>query len=163
MEQVLVLNSDYTPLNVTSLNRGFKLVFMGKAEVLRKGKDPIVTSIGDFVRPLIIRLLSYVRYHVKPAKLSRKRIYKRDGYACVYCGSEKHLTLDHVLPRSRGGRNTWDNLVTCCSSCNHHKGNKTPDEAGMKFLVRPYTPGVFSDVLYSNVEDLWEDFKKAFV
>jgi 5-methylcytosine-specific restriction endonuclease McrA len=136
---------------------------MGKAEVLRKGKDPIVTSIGDFVRPLIIRLLSYVRYHVKPAKLSRKRIYKRDGYACVYCGSEKHLTLDHVLPRSRGGRNTWDNLVACCSSCNHHKGNKTPDEAGMRFLVRPYTPGVFSDVLYSNVEDLWEDFKKAFV
>jgi hypothetical protein len=163
MDKVLVLNADYTPLNVTSLRRGFVLVIKGKAEILEKGVEPIMTTIGDFVRPIIIRLLSYVKYHSKPLKINRKRIYKRDNNQCVYCESKKHLTIDHVIPKSRGGNNTWKNLVTCCLSCNLKKGNKTPDEAGMRMVLKPYEPSIFSEIVNPNVDGIWENFKKTFV
>jgi hypothetical protein len=163
MDKVLVLNADYTPLNVTSLRRGFVLVIKGKAEILEKGVEPIMTTIGDFVRPIIIRLLSYVKYHSKPLKINRKRIYKRDNNQCVYCESKKHLTIDHVIPKSRGGNNTWKNLVTCCLSCNLKKGNKTPEEAGMRMVLKPYEPSIFSEIVNPNVDGIWENFKKTFV
>ena len=126
METVLVLNSDYSPLNVTTLRRGFVLVDKGKAEILKKGDEDIITTIGNFVRPLVIRLLNYVRYRSKGVKVSRKRVFRRDGHECGYCGSKKNLTLDHILPKSRGGLNTWENMVTCCSRCNSLKDNRTP-------------------------------------
>lgn len=163
MDRVLVLNSDYTPLNVTTIRRGFILVIKGKAEVLREDTQRIVTTIGEFVRPLVIRLLNYVRFSSAPLKLNRKRLYRRDDSQCVYCGSKKSLTIDHVLPKSRGGKNTWGNLVTCCNPCNIKKGNRTPDEAGMKLRQKPYEPSIFSFVLSSDVEELWEDFQVAFV
>lgn len=163
MDKVLVLNADYTPLNVTSLRRGFVLVIKGKAEILEKGVEPIITTVGDFVRPIIIRLLNYVKYHTRPLKINRKRIYKRDDNQCVYCGSKKHLTIDHVIPKSRGGDNTWKNLVTCCLSCNLKKGNKTPEEAGMKMKVKPYEPSIFSEIVNPQVDNIWENFKKTFV
>lgn len=163
MDKVLVLNADYTPLNVTSLRRGFVLVIKGKAEILEKGMEPIITTVGDFVRPIIIRLLNYVKYHTRPLKINRKRIYKRDDNQCVYCGSKKHLTIDHVIPKSRGGDNTWKNLVTCCLSCNLKKGNKTPEEAGMKMKVKPYEPSIFSEIVNPQVDNIWENFKKTFV
>ena len=161
MERVLVLNSDFSPLNVTSLRRGFILVEKGKAEVLKKGKD-IVTSIGNFVRPIVIRLLDYVRFRPKNIGVTRRRVFKRDNYKCVYCGSGKHLTIDHVIPKSRGGDNSWTNLVTSCSRCNSNKGNKTPEEAGMKMSHKPYTPSLFSRVLDEQVEEIWVDFKKLY-
>ena len=163
MDKVLVLNSDYTPLNVTSIRRGFILVIKGKAEVLRQDADNIVTSIGEFVRPLIIRLLSYVRFKSKPVKLNRKRIFKRDNNECVYCGSKRNLTIDHIMPRSRGGKNTWSNLVTCCSNCNLRKGNRTPEEAGMRMNYKAYEPTIFSSIINVDVEELWGDFQKSFV
>ena len=163
MDRVLVLNSDYTPLNVTTIRRGFILVIKGKAEVLREDTQKIVTTIGEFVRPLVIRLLNYVRFTSAPLKLNRKRLYRRDDNQCVYCGSKKSLTIDHVLPKSRGGKNTWGNLVTCCNPCNIKKGNRTPEESGMKLRKKPYEPSIFSFVLSSDVEELWEDFQVAFV
>lgn len=163
MDKVLVLNSDYTPLNVTSIRRGFILVIKGKAEVLRQDAENIVTSIGEFVRPLIIRLLSYVRFKSKPVKLNRKRIFKRDNNECVYCGSKRNLTIDHIMPRSRGGKNTWSNLVTCCSNCNLRKGNRTPEEAGMRMNYKAYEPTIFSSIISVDVEELWGDFQKSFV
>jgi 5-methylcytosine-specific restriction endonuclease McrA len=163
MDRVLVLNSDYTPLNVTTIRRGFILVIKGKAEVLREDTQKIVTTVGEFIRPLVIRLLNYVRFSSSPLKLNRKRLYRRDDGQCVYCGNKKGLTIDHVLPKSRGGKNTWTNLVTCCSPCNIKKGNRTPEEAGMKLRKKPYEPSIFSFVLSSDVEELWEDFQIAFV
>jgi 5-methylcytosine-specific restriction endonuclease McrA len=163
MDKVLVLNSDYTPLNVTSIRRGFILVIKGKAEVLRQDAENIVTSIGEFVRPLIIRLLSYVRFKSKPVKLNRKRIFKRDNNECVYCGSKRNLTIDHIMPRSRGGKNTWSNLVTCCSNCNLRKGNRTPEEASMRMNYKAYEPTIFSSIISVDVEELWGDFQKSFV
>jgi 5-methylcytosine-specific restriction endonuclease McrA len=163
MDKVLVLNSDYTPLNVTSIRRGFILVITGKAEVLRQDADNIGTSIGEFVRPLIIRLLSYVRFKTKPVKLNRKRIFKRDNNECVYCGSKRNLTIDHIMPRSRGGKNTWSNLVTCCSNCNLKKGNRTPEEASMRMNYKAYEPTIFSSIISVDVEELWGDYQKSFV
>jgi 5-methylcytosine-specific restriction endonuclease McrA len=163
MDKVLVLNSDYTPLNVTSIRRGFILVIKGKAEVLRQDADNIVTSIGEFVRPLIIRLLSYVRFKTKPVKLNRKRIFRRDNNECVYCGSKRNLTIDHIMPRSRGGKNTWSNLVTCCSNCNIKKGNRTPEEASMRMNYKAYEPTIFSSIISIDVEELWGDYQKSFV
>ena len=140
MQQVLVLNFDFTPLNVTSLQRGFILVNNGKAEIIEADSNPIVTTYKEYVRPLIIRLLRYINYRGNGMRVNRQKVFKRDEYQCVYCGSQKELTIDHVQPRSRGGRNTWTNLVTCCSKCNHKKGNKTPEEANMKLRRKPYEP-----------------------
>jgi len=162
MSNVLVLNADYSPLNITTLQRGFVLVDKGKAEIVKKGEKDIITTIGNFVRPVIIRLLDYIRYRPTNLKVNRKRIFKRDKSTCQYCGSKKHLTIDHVIPRSRGGENTWTNLVTCCSRCNVYKGNKTPKEANMKLINKPYEPSIFSSVLYDDAGKIWEDFKKSF-
>ncbi|MEY4571053.1 MAG: hypothetical protein RLZ10_246 [Bacteroidota bacterium] len=162
MDKVLVLNADYTPINVTTVYRGFNLVTKGKAEVLKSSDNPISAGVKTFVRPLIIRLLNYVRYRVHKLKINRHRLFKRDNHECVYCGSKKNLTVDHILPKSKGGDNTWTNLITCCSNCNRQKGDKTPEEAGMKLRFKPYEPSIFSEVINSNVEPIWNEFKKSF-
>ena len=161
MEKVLVLNADYSPLNVTTLIRGFNLVNKGKAEILKAGEQPILAGSSTFARPLIIRLLSYVKYRIKNLKVNRARIYKRDGHKCVYCGNHKNLTIDHVLPKSRGGTNRWTNLVTCCGSCNRKKGDKTPHEAGMPLTVKPYEPSLFSEVFHNSIETIWQEFQQT--
>lgn len=137
---ILVLNADMQPLNITTFKRGFNLVFTGKAEIIKSESDPIKTSIGDFLRPVVIRLTRYVYLPFKKVPISRNNIYKRDGNSCMYCGSLNDLTLDHVIPKSKGGGNDWDNLVTCCKKCNIKKDNLTPKEAGMKLRFKPYRP-----------------------
>ena len=161
MDKVLVLNADFTPLNVTSMVRGYVLVQKGKAEVLKISENPIITGMSEIVRPLIIRLLNFVRYRLKAVKIKRERIYKRDGWKCVYCESKKNLTIDHVLPKCRGGKNIWSNLVTCCNSCNSKKNDKTPEEAGMKLLVNPIEPNIFSDIINPSTEKIWLEFKNS--
>jgi 5-methylcytosine-specific restriction endonuclease McrA len=162
MDKVLVLNADYTPINVTSQQRGFNLVYKGKAEVLKSSDNPIYASYENFVRPLIIRLLKYVKYKVRNIRVNRTRIFRRDNDECVYCGSTKQLTLDHVIPRSRGGSNSWDNLVTCCHNCNVRKSNKTPQEANMFMTKKPYEPSFFSDFLNDSIEKIWREYKISF-
>ena len=142
MTNVLVLNYDYTPLNLTSTRRGFILIDKGKAEIIKSDDNPINAGYKTYVRPLIIRLLSYIKFNRKNSKVNRSRIYSRDNYECIYCGSQKQLTLDHVLPKSRGGRNEWTNLVTSCFKCNLKKGNKTPEEAKMVMKHKPYVPSI---------------------
>jgi CRISPR/Cas system Type II protein with McrA/HNH and RuvC-like nuclease domain len=161
MQQVLVLNFDFTPLNVTSLQRGFILVIKGKAEIIEADANPIVTAYKEYVRPLIIRLLRYINYRGNSIRVNRQRVFKRDDHQCVYCGSQKELTIDHVQPRSRGGRNTWTNLVTCCSKCNHKKGNKTPEEANMKLKKKPYEPTFVNE--HESLTGVWDKVKETFV
>jgi len=161
METVIVLNFDYTPLNVTSIRRGFVLVDKGKAEILKEYDDPIITTVGRLVKPLIIRLLKFINYHnKKDLKISRQRIYQRDGFQCVYCGTYKNLTIDHVMPKSRGGANSWENMVTCCFTCNSKKGSKTPEEANMSMRVRPYKPSVFSELVAGRAANIWQSLQK---
>ena len=161
MQQVLVLNFDFTPLNVTSLQRGFILVIKGKAEIIEADSNPIVTAYKEYVRPLIIRLLRYINYRGNSIRVNRQRVFKRDNHQCLYCGSQKELTIDHVQPRSRGGRNTWTNLVTCCSKCNHKKGNKTPEEANMKLRKKPYEPTFVNE--HESLTGVWDKVKETFV
>jgi 5-methylcytosine-specific restriction endonuclease McrA len=138
------------------------LVSKGKAEILKSYDNPIKTENQTFTKPLIIRLLNYVRYRIKNLKINRSRLFKRDSNQCVYCGSKKNLTIDHVIPKSRGGDNSWGNLVTCCSPCNRAKGDKTPEEANMRMKVRPYEPTLFSDVINPSISEIWSDFQKFY-
>ena len=161
MSGVLVLNYDYSPLNVTSIRRGFVLVDKGKAEVVKQDDNPIVTGYKTYVRPLIIRLLKYIRYHTRGLRANRNRIYRRDNHTCVYCGSTRNLTLDHVIPKSRGGKNEWTNLVTSCSKCNLKKADRTPDEARMKMKHQPFAPSLINENV--TIQKIWNDFQKSFV
>jgi len=156
---VLVLNYDFTPLNVTTFRRGFILVDKGKAEVVRSDDKPITNGYKTFVRPLIIRLLKYIKYYTKNVSPTRNRIYKRDGNQCVYCGSKKQLTIDHLIPKSRGGKNEWTNLVTCCFKCNVKKADRTPEEANMKLNIIPYVPQIL--VEHTMLTNIWNEFKST--
>jgi CRISPR/Cas system Type II protein with McrA/HNH and RuvC-like nuclease domain len=160
MSTVLVLNFDYTPLNTTSVWRGFILVDKGKAEIVKSDENPIVSGYNTYVRPLIIRLLKYIKHRSKVLRPNRHRIYKRDGHECVYCGSKKDLTLDHVLPKSRGGGNDWNNLVTSCMKCNRRKADKTPEEAKMTMKSNPYVP----QIMYEStiLTKVWNEYQKSF-
>jgi CRISPR/Cas system Type II protein with McrA/HNH and RuvC-like nuclease domain len=160
MSGVLVLNYDYTPLNVTTIRRGFVLVDKGRAEIIKSDENPIITGYKTYVRPVIIRLLNYIRHKSKMMKANRTRIYKRDQHQCVYCGSNKDLTLDHVMPKSRGGGNDWTNLVTSCFKCNLKKGNKTPEEAKMYMRHKPYVPTIMGD--NGKLLNVWNDYQKSF-
>lgn len=127
--KVLVLNMDYTPINITTLQRGFKLVFKGKAEIVtHEEKSPIKTERTTFKRPTVIRLLRYITVPFRKVNLNRQNIFRRDDHKCVYCRTTHNLTVDHVIPRSKGGPNTWDNLITCCGECNIKKGDKDLSE-----------------------------------
>lgn len=160
MGSVLVLNYDYTPLNVTTIRRGFVLVDKGKAEIVKSDDSPIVAGYKTYIRPVIIRLLKYIKHFTRNLRANRNRIYKRDNYQCVYCGSRKDLTLDHVIPKSRGGTNDWMNLVTSCSKCNVKKSDKTPEEAKMKMIHKPYAPTLINE--NKMIEKIWDDYQKSF-
>lgn len=158
---VLVLNFDYTPLNVTSYRRGFILVDKGKAEIVKSDENPIVCGFKTYVRPVIIRLLNYIKYHTRTLRANRNRIYKRDGNQCIYCGSKKDLTLDHVIPKSKGGKNDWINLVTSCFKCNLKKRDRTPEEAKMKMNHKPFAPTLINENV--TIQNIWNDFQNSFV
>jgi len=160
MEQVLVLNFDYSPINVTTIQRGFNLVYKGKAEIIKSDMKDMISGVKKYVRPIVIRLLTYIKFHKRAYRANRTRIYKRDGYECVYCGSKKSLTLDHVIPKSRGGANTWENLVTSCFSCNLKKANRTPEEAKMKMNHIPFVTTIMNDNYV--LQNVWDDLQKSF-
>lgn len=161
MRVVLVLNADYSPMNITSLKKGFKLVFKGKAEVVSEDNAfSIVTDKRTFYRPSIIRLVKYVSYPYKKIPLSKQNIFKRDNFTCAYCPSTKDLTLDHIIPKSKGGGNTWLNLTTCCFKCNAKKGDKSLEEVGMVLLRKPFQPSHFYFLSKLAVKEEWKVYFK---
>jgi 5-methylcytosine-specific restriction endonuclease McrA len=138
MGKVLVLNASYEPLNITSWRRAVVLLLKDKAEQVEHNGRIIY---ADFPLPTVIRLRQYVRVPYKDIPLTRRNILHRDGHACQYCGDTgETLTLDHVIPRSRGGADTWENMVTACVYCNVRKGNRKPSEARMKLRKTPRKP-----------------------
>ena len=138
---VLVLNNDYCALTTCSVERAMVLVFLKKADLVESVPDRFVRSpTKRFPWPSIVRLSAYVRVHGRRIMISRKNILRRDRFRCQYCGSRERLTVDHILPRSRGGRDTWENLVAACTPCNNQKGNRMPEEAGMNLARKPFPP-----------------------
>jgi 5-methylcytosine-specific restriction endonuclease McrA len=159
MHQVLVLNQDYAPLQVAAVRRAFVLVYRGKAEVLELSDVPIRTPVAEYPRPSVIRLTSYVKRPRPRPKLTRRTIFARDQGECLYCGKRvRELTLDHVVPRHRGGRDTWDNLASACRPCNHRKGGRTPQEARMQLRQIPYEPAIDARLQWLDHPDLQRDW-----
>jgi 5-methylcytosine-specific restriction endonuclease McrA len=140
-QPVLVLNQNYEPLNVCSLKRAVVLVFARKAEILEAGDRDVRSATQRFEAPSVIRLHRLIKRPRPRVKLTRREIFTRDGYTCLYCGTfGGDLTIDHVVPRSKGGEHTWDNVVTACRACNHRKGGKTLQEARLKLKYEPAEP-----------------------
>ena len=158
---VLVLNQDYQPISICSVQRSVKLVFLQKAELLHDDPGRVIRTIDDeYSYPSVIRLRRYIRLPYAKIVLSRRNIMKRDRNVCQYCGTKSDLTLDHVMPKSRGGRDSWENLVTACNTCNVKKGNRTPEEAGMPLKIKPYRPIhiTFFQNLLNGVQDHWKPY-----
>ena len=156
---VLVLNASYEPINVCSAKRALILVCKGAAIVQEQSSHRLRTSRGPLPIPAVIRLLAYRRVPRRTHSVSRRGILVRDTFTCQYCSRTlpaARLTLDHVLPKSRGGRSSWENLVACCYPCNNRKGDKTPGEAGMALARPPRQFGVHArQKMLSQGSELW--------
>ena len=137
---VLVLNASYEPINICGARRALVLVLKGVASAEETTGSAVHSARAAVRLPSVIRLLEYRRIPHQTRALSRKNILMRDRYTCQYCHHtlpSSDLTLDHVIPRSRAGESAWENLVACCHSCSNRKGNRTPEEAGMKLMRQP--------------------------
>ncbi len=148
-KKVLVLNATHLPINITSWERAMTLLYKGKAcTVVLNGH----LINGQFRLPEVIKLTNYVPVPYNEVVLSRKNLFLRDNYTCQYCGRQHaNLTIDHLVPRSRGGDDSWTNMVACCSRCNSQKGDKLLEESGMKLIGTPYRP---SSALYLQMTRL---------
>ena len=166
MQQVLVLNASYEPLNVCTVRRAHVLVFKGKAEVIERLDVPLTSATSTFPWPHVIRLVTYVRVpRAVQRKISRRALFARDGWRCVYCGSSAgRLTLDHVVPRSRGGDSVWENVVTSCAPCNLRKGNRLPHEVHMELTHPPRAPApvLFIRLASPKIPVRWQPYLAAF-
>ncbi|MCC6936532.1 MAG: HNH endonuclease [Thermomicrobiales bacterium] len=165
---VLVLNQNYEPLNVCNMRRAIGLVLQDKAEILDVYQASIATSTRTFHAPCVIRLCHLIRRPHPRVKLTRREIFIRDNFTCQYCGVHTgDLTIDHIIPRSRGGEHSWENLVSACRSCNHRKGGKLLIDSKMRLRREPFEPkaGRYYTIqrrINSSVSDAWLRFIPGF-
>jgi 5-methylcytosine-specific restriction endonuclease McrA len=159
---VLVLNQNYEPLNVCNQKRALVLVNRGKAEVLEHGRAIFRSPSQTFMSPSVIRLVYLIKRPRPKARLCRKEVFVRDNYTCQYCGVRgRDLTIDHIIPRHKGGKHTWENLVSACRACNHRKGGKTLEEARMHLHKPPVQPRVSTYYIlhqYLHSQGEWRKF-----
>lgn len=159
---VLVLNHNYEPLNVCNVRRAFVLVHRGRAEILENGRGEIHSASAAFIIPSVIRLVYFIRRPRPQLRLSRREVLLRDSYTCQYCGTKaRDLTLDHVIPRRKGGKHIWENVVAACKHCNSRKAGRTPQEAQMHLRRQPFRPiasvsHLFRPYIESQTE--WQKF-----
>jgi 5-methylcytosine-specific restriction endonuclease McrA len=168
---VLVLNRYFVPVTITSVKRAFVLMYSGVAKAVGsdyetfdfeswsqisalKGDEDVIRTVNAVIlTPRVIVLVRYEGVIRKEAKFNRINIFRRDGGTCQYCAgkfSRSELTIDHVVPRSQGGRSVWDNVVCCCVDCNRKKGGRTPEQARMKLKRKPKKP-------------LWDPFSNIYI
>lgn len=155
---VLVLNKNFEPLNVCNTQRAIVLVWQGKAEILENGLGMITSPSLSLPLPSVIRLQHLIHRPWHQRKLTRHEIFIRDSYTCQYCGRQTYdLTLDHVIPRHRGGEHVWENVTSACKACNYRKAGHTPEEVGMKLLRKPWRPylGIYG-LAYPHLENRTE-------
>lgn len=166
--RVLVLNQNYEPLNVTSWQRAVTLLYLGKATTVQPDGKVLHSCTKSLRMPSVVRLNYHVRRPLPEVKISRSSIMARDGYTCQYCGKKaKNLTLDHIIPKERGGGHTWENLVACCIECNNKKGNKTLEDAEMTLARPPRRPRFIPYLSYATFTDAlrhqeWRDYLEPF-
>ncbi|MBU0687417.1 MAG: HNH endonuclease [Candidatus Margulisbacteria bacterium] len=156
--KVLVLNATFAPINICSWRRAVTLLYKDKATLVEESGKLLNNK---YSMPFVIRLVNYVSIPYNNVVLTRKNIYLRDNHTCQYCGKSGNLTIDHVIPKSRGGNDTWENIVTCCVRCNNRKGDKSLEEIGLSLRKRPYRP---PSTLYlhmtrlSTIPRCWNDY-----
>ncbi len=160
--RVLILNQSYEPITVCSVQKAVILLYLDKAEIVAETEGRWIRSVSQRLPfPSVIRLRRYKRVPYKQIMLSRKNILRRDGHRCQYCGtSASPLTVDHIVPRSHGGRDTWENLVTACVRCNNIKSNRTPEHAGMYLRSIPRKPSHVTFIVHSvgHVDTHWRPY-----
>ena len=159
------MNITYEPLRVIDWKKAITLLMLGKVEVIEEyGRD--IHSVTFTIKlPSVVRLLRMVRTPKTPVKFSRQNIYARDKYRCQYCGRRfpiEDFTYDHVIPKSRGGKTAWRNIVTCCMQCNRKKGGRTPKEAMMTLVRKPskpkWLPTLRVTIGFKEVPTSWRDY-----
>jgi 5-methylcytosine-specific restriction endonuclease McrA len=162
---VLVLNATYEPINVCTVRRAVVLLLKDKAEVIEHAGWDLHSATRTIHRPVVIRLVSYVRIprDTHRRKITRRAVFARDGWTCQYCGSRANLTVDHVIPRSKGGASTWENIVASCAPCNRRKGDALPRQVGMRLLRQPRmpNPSVFIQVASPTIPSAWLQYLTA--
>jgi 5-methylcytosine-specific restriction endonuclease McrA len=149
--QTIVLNADYTYLNTVHWQRAIKLLVKEKAEVLKEDDKVICNTDSTcvFRIPLVMRLVDLVKtVYRNKVPFSRKHIFIRDNFTCQYCGTHTELNIDHIVPRSRGGKTSFANCITSCVTCNNAKGNRTPNEANMRLRKEPHEPTIMEFLVY---------------
>lgn len=159
--KALILNMDHSPITVCTVQRAFLLVYLRKAELVIANNTYFFHTINDtFSMPSVIKLNRYVNVPYKGVVLSRENVFKRDGFKCQYCGTNKELTIDHLVPKAKGGKTSWSNLVTACKRCNSKKGNYSPEEAGLQLSLLPYRPSyiMYLKNLSGNNYEEWEPY-----
>ena len=169
MQKVLLLDNHNRPINITTWKRALVLLLKGKAEIARKINDiESMINVDNYLIPRVIRLTYDLAVQYKELPFCRENILVRDEFVCQYCGKKfpaSELTLDHVFPKSRLGPDIWENIVACCKECNQKKADRTPKEARMKLLRRPYRPKdylLFELKKYpENIARYWRQFFEA--
>ena len=161
--RVLVLNASFEPINVCTVRRAAVLVLKDKAVLLERAERPLRSERLSLDRPTVIRLISFVRIprDAHGRKITRKAVLARDSWTCQYCGTRKPgLTVDHVIPRSRGGKSVWENIVASCATCNRRKGSHLPREIKMHPHTKPRAPGptVFIRIASPTIPHAWQPY-----
>ena len=159
---MLILNQNYEPMSVCNVKKAIILLFLGKAELIEAHDGRQLHSVSMTMPfPSIVRLGVYIHIPYKKIILSRKNILRRDGHRCQYCArTDASLTVDHLLPKSRLGEDSWENLVTACVECNNRKGDRTPEEARMKLIRKPMKPNhvTFIRHFVGTVAESWKPY-----
>jgi 5-methylcytosine-specific restriction endonuclease McrA len=159
---VLVLNATFEPINVCTVRRATVLLLKSKAEVIEVGTRDLHWATGSFPRPVVIRLVTYVRIprDTHKRKITRRAVFARDGWECQYCGARTSLTVDHVIPRSKGGGSGWDNIVASCAPCNRRKGDRLPHQINMHPRQKPRTPSahIFIQLASPTIPATWKQY-----
>ena len=162
---MLVLNATYEPINVCTVRRAVVLLLKEKAEVIEHGEWELHSATQTLNRPVVIRLVTYVRIprDTHRRKITRRAVFARDKWTCQYCGSRHNLTVDHVVPKSKGGGSSWENIVASCAPCNRRKGDSLPRQVGMKLRKLPRTPSptVFIHVSSPTIPSAWLQYLAA--
>ena len=160
--RVLVLNATYEPINVCTVRRAVVLLLKERAEMVEEGQRALHSEHRSLARPAVIRLSNYVRLprETHRRKITRRAVFARDGWACQYCGSRSQLTVDHVIPRSKGGSSEWDNIVASCAPCNRRKGDLLPRQANMHPRTPPRVPHatIFIHVAAPTIPASWRQW-----